>query len=911
MSAPAHYRLAQSPLLILAAAVSAGVLLGSRINSHSRSALILSGFIVATLGVLSIWLSRKGKLSPASILLCLTFTFTGLTLVLIEDRSASANRISRMDEQDPLSTGDPVEITGTIVGQPEAGTDGFYLTLRADRIRSKNGDREASGEVLLAAHVSDQSVRSDYDALQLRHGARIRVMTVLDRDDDYRNPGVLPFTEFLERQGYDATGVIKSPLLVERLDDERVFLPVAWLYEWRQYLETEFDKHFSPETAGILEAVLLGNRHKVSRAVADRFREGGTFHVLVIAGLHISFIAGLLFLLMKRITRNRVVQFVCLATMLFAYSLAVGAQMPVMRAALVFTLGIFSPLVWRRANSLNVIAAAALVLLVWRPSDLFDPSFQLTFLSVISIVTLAVPIITRMQQIGTWRPTHGTPYPPSGPAWFRSLSETIFWSERAWKAEMATSNVSYRLFKTGWADKLERWHLQRLLRFSTAAVIVSVTVQIGMLPLLVIYFHRLSFASLLLNIFVGVAMAGLALVALAATLLAQFSSVVAAPLILMSEKIEWLMVHAIDPFNRFSIASVRLPHYHGWAASIYVLYFACLSIIAVALFRWRPLRPALITGAATFLRRSHLVLLVAVFVLLLAVIIFHPVSAARADGKLHVDFLDVGQGDSALVTMPDGATLLIDGGGRPNIDWQTSDGVERGEKFERDTRSIGERVVSEYLWARGLDHIDYILPTHADADHIDGLNDVARNFKVRGALVSRTPAADAEYIRFAQTMKAANVPIERIGAGDTLRFGEVAIDVLWPLPADNNDAPWRNNDGTVLQIRYGNQTFLFTADIEKEAERGILNEGADLRSSIVKVAHHGSRTSSTPDFIAATHAPLAIISVGRTSIFGHPNREVVDRWRATGTQVMTTGERGTISVVTDGRELKVSTFMQK
>src|SRR2546430_11363137 len=150
-------------------------------------------------------------------------------------------------------------------------------------------------------------------------------------------------------------------------------------------------------------------------------------------------------------------------------------------------------------------------------------------------------------------------------------------------------------------------------------------------------------------------------------------------------------------------------------------------------------------------------------------------------------------------------------------------------------------------------------------------------------------------------MKSANVPIERIGSEDILHFGEVAIDVLWPSPADNSDAPWRNNDGTVLRIRYGNQAFLFAADIEKEAERGILNEGTDLRSNLVKVAHHGSRTSSAPDFIAATRAPLALISVGRTSIFGHPNKEVVDRWRASGAEVMTTGERGRISEVTDGK----------
>lgn len=908
MSGLPQTRIANNPLVALVLSLAVGIFL----FQYSGAARLSIAFVAIVFVLLSIVVALVLRTTSAIAIafLLVAFVATGYLLALVEHGSVSPNRIVQMFERGVLLPDEPVEVTGLIHGQPEAGTDGFYLTLSADRIRTRDGEHETSGEVLLLAHVRDQSLQSDYDALQLRHGARIRVMTVLDRDEGYRNPGVLPFTEYLERQGYDATGAIKSPLLIERLDDERVFLPVTWLYEWRQHLEAQFDRHFSSETAGVLDAVLLGNRHKVSRAVADRFRESGTFHVLVIAGLHISFIAGLLFLLMKRITRNRVIQFVCLVAMLFGYSLAVGAQTPVLRAALVFAFGLFAPLVWRRANSLNVIAAAALVLLVWRPSDLFDPSFQLTFLSVISIVTLAVPIIMRMQEVGSWRPTHETPYPPSCGPWFRSWSETIFWSERAWKAEMAASNVSYRLFKTRWADRFERWHLQRLLRFSVAAIIVSASVQLGMLPLLVIYFHRLSFAGLLLNIFVGVAMVVLVFVALAATLVGQFASTVAAPLIFLSEKVEWLMVHAIDPFTRLSLASVRLPHYHGWAASIYVIYFVCLALIAFALLRWKPLQPAVITGATTFLRRSHLISIIAVFVLLLSVIIFHPLSAARADGRLHFDFLDVGQGDSALVTMPDGAMLLIDGGGRPNIDWQTSDGLDDDERFERDTRSVGEQVVSEYLWARGLDHVDYILPTHADADHIDGLNDVARNFKVRGAIVSRTPAVESEYVRFAQTMKAVGVPIERIGAGDILYCDEVAIDVLWPLPDDNSDAPWRNNDGTVLRIRYGDQAFLFTADIEKEAERRILSEGVDLRANIVKVAHHGSRTSSTDSFVTATRAPLAIISVGRTSIFGHPNKEVVDRWRASGAQVMTTGERGTISVVTDGKELKVSTFIR-
>ena len=187
---------------------------------------------------------------------------------------------------------------------------------------------------------------------------------------------------------------------------------------------------------------------------------------------------------------------------------------------------------------------------------------------------------------------------------------------------------------------------------------------------------------------------------------------------------------------------------------------------------------------------------------------------------------------------------------------------------------------------------------------------MARNFKIRSAMVARTPPDDPEYGRFAATMKDAGVAVEKIGAGDLLRFGSVTAEVLWPPPSGDVNAPSGNNDGLVVRIRFGDKALLFTADIEKQAEVAVLKEGLDLRSDLVKVPHHGSKTSSTPAFVAAAHPSLAVISVGRTSIFGHPHKEVVERWRASGAEVMTTGQSGTISVITDGPQLRVSTFIR-
>jgi competence protein ComEC len=897
--------LTQSPLLVLAVMIAAGIALARYSPLQSKLLFVAAVLVGAAFTIFAGAFLIKNKTMLAAAFLIAAFVCSGLVISSIQSRPVPPNRISRMYDEGIFRFGDPVELTGTLSGQPEPAPDSFYLTLQVERISFKETERDARGTVLLLAHLNEAQVREEYEALELRHGAQIRVLTTLDRDENFRNPGVLPLTEYLERNGYDATGVVKSPKLIERLDDERVFIPLAWLYQWRQGLEKDFARKFSPETAGVLDAALLGNRYNISRGAAERFRAGGTFHVLVISGLQIAFIGGLVILVTRRLIQRRLLRFVFAAAFIGGYAIAVGADPSVARAALMFTLVIFAPVVWRRANSLNVIGGTALALLVWQPENLFDPSFQLTFLSVLSIVLIAVPVLLRMQRVGSWRPTRETPYPPACSRRFRVLSETLFWSEREWRAEIAASNISYQIFKTPLAAGLERWHLQRAFRFSFAAIVVSVSVQIGLLPLMVIYFHRLSIASLALNIFVGILMAALAFVALAALLASHLSGSLAAPLVLFAEKINWTMIHLVDPFSRFNAASMRLPHYSGWQAGIYLVYYFLLGFLVFALARWDPMRPGFIRKRTAV---SLPVLRIAgvAFAGVLTVIVLHPFSAARADGKLHVDFLDVGQGDSALLTMPDGTTLLVDGGGRPHFN---QDG-EGDEVFERDTRSIGEGVVSQYLWSRGLDRVDYLLATHADADHIDGLNDVARNFKVRGAIVARTPADDAEYLRFAATMKETGVPVDKIGAGDVLRFGNVTAQVLWPPAALDANAPSRNNDSIMLLIRFGEKTFLLTGDIEKQGEASVLKDGLEIKSDVLKVAHHGSRTSSIDAFVAATRPALAIISVGRTSMFGHPNKDVVERWRASGAELMTTGQRGTISVVTDGHELSFNTFVK-
>lgn len=900
---------AHHPLASLALTFALGIVIGHFIASSLVSFIAYGG----KSSILVVYFFARGKHRFASFFLVMAFLCLGASLALIEKRGAATNRIRRLYDEGIVASGDPVEVMGVLQSAPELAPDGLYLTVKVERIRIKNEERTASGVVSLFALMRSNEIRTDYDKLELHYGARLNVLTALRREDGFRNPGVSSFKESLDLRGIDATGSIKSPLLIERLDDERVFLPLAWLYEWRQELLLTIERKFSSDTAGVLAASLLGNRNFLPRGAAERFREGGTFHVLVISGLHISFIGLITIFIMRRVTRRRIWHFTVTSIVLWSYSLAVGAQASVVRATMMFSVVALSPLLQRKSNSLNVLGGAGLVLILWRPGELFDPSFQLTFLSVLAIVVVAWPLLTRLHEVGAWRPSNETPSPPICSHWLRLLGEILFWSEREWKKDMESSPWHCRLFKCRYATVLERFHLQRVLRYVVTLILVSTSVQLVLLPFLILYFHRVSFASVLLNIIVGVCMALTSLCAIAALAVSSISNSVSSLLVTLTESLTWLIINSVAPFQKIRLASIRLPEYAGWAATVYGLYYVPLIVLTARLASWKPVRHT--SGIMTRKRfAAHFLTRVAAiaFSICIIVVVWHPLSAPQTDSRLHVDFLDVGQGDAALLTMPDGTTVLIDGGGQPNFENSQRDGGENevSGSFQRDRRSIGDAVVAEYLWWRGLDHVDYVVATHADADHIDGLNAIVRNFKVRSALVAREPLRDAEYLRFASTLQEAGVPTQLISRGDSLHFGSVTLEVLWPVRIANANAPSRNDDSVVIRVRLGEKSFLFTGDIEKRAETILTNISDDLKCDVVKVAHHGSRTSSLDKFVNATRPSIAIISVGLNSAYGHPHKETVDRWRASGAEVLTTGKRGLISLSTDGTDLLLQTFVK-
>lgn len=877
---------ASFPLLWLAAALASGILAAKLFEVSiwfSIPAAILFGVIAAAI-------RDKGV---ATILILAAFILAGAALLGIERSSITPDRVRSLYDSGVVVSGDPVDIEG-VVYTNEPTVDGEVLTLRTERLRYRGGRSNVSGNVrLYLAQVIAPT--------GLRYGSRIRAACELEREDQFLDPGVVPKREILDRLGIDATCSLKSPLLIEHIADESVFLPLAWVYDQRAKMIEAFRNNLSPRAAGVMIASLLGDKNFLDKDTSNIFRDGGTFHILVISGLHITFIGGLLYLILRWVTRRRWMQFVVTNTVLWGYTLAVGADVPVVRAAVMFTVVSYSFVIHRRQNLLNSLGLCTLILLVWRPSELFDPSLQLTFVSVAAIIALAYPLIEHLRRIGSWTPTPAAPFPPNIPLWMRRACETIYWNKDAWQIEGKRQNWSVRLFKSPFlAGKLTGIG-QRSLRFVFEGILVSAIVQISMLPLTIVYFHRVSVASVLLNLWVGFFIAIESFCAVAGVLAMNISVYAANAIFFLAEISDRIMLWLPGLFSDYGWASFRLPAYSGAGGAVYFAYFIPLIVLAIFIARWRPFD----LGGRSGIKMMPAVAVGVTLLLLSLGIVFHPFSSPRADGRLHIDFLDVGQGDSALITFPDGSTMLVDGGGRPEYKTTEID----GERFVRDSRSIGDAVVSEFLWNRGYSRIDQILATHADADHVQGLADVAANFQIGSALFGRTPPDDADLAQLLAVVERRGIPVETVFSGIRFSVGGVDVSVLYPPASADPNALSNNDNSVVVRLKYGGRSLLLTGDIERNAESALLADGGILAADVIKIPHHGSRTSSTQGFIEAVKAEYAIISVGRSSPFGHPHPDVVDRWKAAGAKVMTTGERGMISVSTDGRDLQIGTFV--
>ena len=260
---------------------------------------------------------------------------------------------------------------------------------------------------------------------------------------------------------------------------------------------------------------------------------------------------------------------------------------------------------------------------------------------------------------------------------------------------------------------------------------------------------------------------------------------------------------------------------------------------------------------------------------------------------LELTAIDVGQGDSLLVIFPQGRSMVIDGGG-----------VLQFGRMRRVNLDTGEDVVSPYLWSRGIRRIDIVVATHAHEDHSGGVGALLENFRPRELWVGANPSA--QLLRRAGEL---GIPVRRPNASQAAyEYGGARVEVLSP-PLGFSPAKAGNNDSLALRITYGVHSFLLTGDLESPMERLLMAEGRPLHADVLKVGHHGSKTSTSAEFLAAVAPAVAVISAGFENSFGHPHPTVLGRLEERHAAILRTDHDGLVTVRSDGHKLSFDSML--
>ncbi len=409
--------------------------------------------------------------------------------------------------------------------------------------------------------------------------------------------------------------------------------------------------------------------------------------------------------------------------------------------------------------------------------------------------------------------------------------------------------------------------MPRWLQPAAALFAASLCAEIALLPVSAFVFSRVTFAGLLVN-FAAIPLMTVVQIA------GMITSALAVPAPAMALRAGWVAHWAVEGL----VGSAALVDIVPWLTrrlappSLWLVAGYYLALVAaLALRRVIHSVPAVVVG--------------------LWIITAPNLTTAAGTRPLRVTFLDVGQGDAAIVQFPDGRTLSVDAGGLP------------GSTFD-----IGSRVVSPAFWALGVRRLDYMSITHGDEDHIGGAASVYRDF-APFEVWEGVPVPPHKGTRALRALADGRGTVWRtLQADDQVSFGEVNLFVRHPPRPDWERQRVRNDDSEVIELRYGGVSFVFTGDIGREVEQAIASSFERAPIRILKAPHHGSATSSSKPFLDALRPDIAVISAGRGNAFGHPVASVLERYRAAGAAIYRTDEDGAVTVETDGTTVRVTTF---
>lgn len=653
----------------------------------------------------------------------------------------------------------------------------------------------------------------------LKYGDKVIILGEFEEPYAERNEGGFNYKSYLK------TKQIIGTINISQNDVNIIGEEFNLIYKLKENIIQKIYNILPSNEATLCIGLLLGEKSEISEEIQQNFRNSSLSHMLAISGAHISYILLGITNFLVCIRFNKRWSNIVIIIFLIFFMILVGASPSVTRACIMCILNLTANLLFKKPDIYQNLAISSFIILLINPYSLLDIGFQLSFGGTIGI---------------------------------------IIFSKKIFNKRNSTKNT----------------FLSRIIDSIRQIIIVSISANIIILPIMLYHFNTLSLTFLISNIIaspiLGISLIlGMIFIILIFSPIAQIISYFLKPilqiLIIIADVCSKL------PFSKILVVTPKI-----WQIAIYYLLILCLLY-----------KPKVKLYIKTYFHISKYKLLYKAIIIILIFIIFSPyIFSIIPSNKLAIHFIDVGQGDSTLIITPSNKTILIDGGGS-----------------ETGSFNVGEKTLLPYILDKGILKINYIIFTHFDTDHCQGLFTILENIKVENVIIAKQGENSKNFQNFLNLLSKKNTNVIIVKAGDKIKVDKLCeLNILFPTNKLINDNVL-NNNSIVAKLCYKNFSILLTGDIEKIAEQEMIEEYKNtniLKSTVLKVAHHGSKTSSTQEFLNLVTPKISLIGVGKNNTFEHPNTQTLERLTNLHSTIYRTDEDGEIIIIVNNKG-KIST----
>ena len=650
---------------------------------------------------------------------------------------------------------------------------------------------------------------------EIEYGNKIKLEGTYIKPSKSRNYRGFDYSNYLKTE--NIYGTIEQNGKIELIKEKNINYLFINLYKVKNKIIKNINNKFPEETRGVVLGILLGDKSSIEEDVRQNFADSSLSHILAVSGTHISYVVICISVLFKKLKLNKNIRKVLTSLVLFMYLYLVDFSVSATRAVIMSTIVIMQMLFYRKQDTITTIAFSSIIILINNPYSILNIGFLLSYGGTIGII----------------------------------------------------------LFVNRISIESKEDFFQRFKSYLKDICIVTISAQTIIMPIIIYYFNTISFTFIISNIIASLIIGPIIMIGLVIIAISFFKIPIISLIIRFYNILIVILVRTADIISKIPMSKIYLK---TPTTLEIIFYYSVVFLIALLIyikksnrkFIKKTIQIDIYNLKNFFINNRNKVL---IFISIVSLI---SITSIKIPKELKINFIDVGQGDSCLITTPQNKKVIVDSGGSESYD-------------------VGKNVLLPYLLDKRITKIDYIMISHFDTDHCKGFEYVLENIKVKNVIISKQSESSENFKQIMKIIRKKRINLIIVQKETKIKIDNfTTVDIL--SPQSENIADNMNDNSIVAKFEAYNFSILFTGDASEKIEKELIKEKINLKSDILKVSHHGSKTGTSEEFLKSVKPKIALIGVGENNKFGHPTKDVIKRLTENKIKIYRTDTDGEIRI---------------